>query len=77
MSKPVLDPNKYGIRVQCTVCHRTKQPVGRSAPMQSDYCDFECLGYGLPPHIGGLWSNESEADFGYPVSDVGTEIRTR
>lgn len=69
-----LNPRKIGIRVSCQICGRAKQPVGRSAPMQSDFCDFECYGYSLLPNIGSLWPGESEADFGFHVADTATEI---
>jgi len=37
-------------------------------------CDWECRGYREVPLSGSLWPGESEADFGYPVNDDGTEI---
>lgn len=67
-----LNPNKIGIRVSCIVCGHIKQPVGRSAPFGATFCGSDCKGFYLEPLSGSLWPNESEADFGYPVADVGT-----
>lgn len=74
MSKPVLNPNKFGVYVHCQKCGYQKKPIGRSAPIPM-YCDDDCRNYRLEPYPGQLWPNESEADFGYPVGDDGTEIR--
>lgn len=67
-----LNPNKYGISVQCKTCHHIKAPVGRSTPLNTYYCDHECAGYYQEPLSGSLWPNESEADFGFYVGEVGT-----
>ena len=64
-----------GVEVECVVCRRTKKPRGRSAPMQMSMCDHECSGYYQDPQAGSLWPGESEADFGYPVGDVGIRRR--
>lgn len=69
-----LNPLKVGIRVHCAVCGYTKKPIGRSAPLDMSYCDDGCLGYRRPPFVGSLWPDESEAEFGYPVNNDGTEI---
>lgn len=37
-------------------------------------CDSECVGYDLAPFVGSLWPNESEAQFGYAVSDIGIRV---
>jgi hypothetical protein len=63
---------KVGIRVECATCGQMKQPIGRSAPMEGYYCDWECSGYREPPHVGSLWPGETDEDFGYPCGDVGT-----
>lgn len=70
---PASEPKKlradyFGYKSVCTVCHRTKQPRGRSAPMEMRLCDYECPGYRREPLPSELWPNESEADFGYGVS---------
>jgi len=39
----------------------------------SGYCDRECPGYYAEPHVGSLWPGETDADFGYPCGDDGTE----
>jgi len=67
-----LSLTKAGIRVDCAVCHRIKNPIGRSGPLVADYCDHECPGYRQPPYVGSLWPNETEAAFGYPVGNDGT-----
>lgn len=67
-----LNPQKVGIAVYCVICARMKQPVGRSAPMDSALCEDECPGYWMTPLPGSLWPNESEFDFGYEVSNSGT-----
>ena len=64
---------RVGVRVTCAVCGDMKQPRGRSGPLDASYCTEDCEGYRQPPHVGSLWPGESSADFGYPVSDVGTE----
>ena len=69
-----LSTTKRGIVVDCLTCGLRKKPIGRSAPlgMLNGLCDHECHGYSNAPHAGSLWPGESEADFGYPVSSVGT-----
>ena len=65
---------KVGIRVECSVCHRTKNPRGRSAPLQSanGYCHRDtCEGYDAEPFAGSLWPGETEKEFGYPVGTNG------
>lgn len=58
---------RVGIKVHCVVCHRSKRPHGRSAPVDSDYCDEGCEGYLQAPAPGCLWPGESEAEFGWAV----------
>lgn len=73
-----LNPNKVGVSVGCATCGRTKNPAGRSAPMEmaSSMCHHsECPGYWQAPEPGHLWPGESEADFGYRVPDAGTRIK--
>ena len=43
--------------VECTRCHRRKQPRGRSVPIEAanDYCSFDCPGYGATPPAPHLW----------------------
>lgn len=45
---------------ECSVCHRRKQPWGRSAPLEmaNGLCDFECPGNQLEPKAGHLWPGE-------------------
>jgi recombinational DNA repair protein (RecF pathway) len=62
-----LRADYFGYRVTCSVCGRTKQPVGRSAPLGLCVCDQTCRGFHLEPLPSHLWPNESEADFGYKV----------
>lgn len=64
---------KRGIRVTCTTCGHMKNPIGRSGPMQVIYCDWGCPGYRGEPRVGSLWPGETDADFGYPSGDDGTE----
>ncbi len=68
------NPRKVGIRVVCVICHTMKQPHGRSAPMDSYYCDSDCRGYDLAPLPGCLWPGETAEDFGYQSCDNATEI---
>ncbi len=72
MTAPIL----IGLRIECTVCERTKCPRGRSAPLTSSYCDWECPGWSLEPHVGSLWPGETSAEFGFPVGSVGTREAT-
>lgn len=64
---------RRGVRVEGATCGHMKQPTGRSAALGSRYCDWECPGYRQEPRVGSLWPGETEEDFGYPCSDVGTE----
>jgi hypothetical protein len=64
----MLRTDYVGYRVTCSVCGKTKQPVGRSAPAALCYCHpTECEGFYIEPLPSHLWPNESEADFGYEV----------
>lgn len=67
--------DRRGIAVDCQTCGLRKSPVGRSVPlpMANSLCDFECPGYREEPRPGSLWPGELASEFGYPVSDVGTE----
>lgn len=56
---------EVGARVDCAICHRAKQPRGRSAPLDSDYCDWDCPGYNAEPHVGSLWPGETRRAFGF------------
>lgn len=69
-------PTKVGVAITCRICGNYKAPRGRSAPMESSYCDFECEGYYAKPQVGSLWWGETDADFGYPCSDTGTRKMT-
>jgi len=66
---------RVGIRVVCAVCGQSKAPIGRSiSALTSDsYCHYECDGYRKKPYAGSLFPNETEEDFGFPISDDGTE----
>lgn len=68
-----MSATKRGIPVYCSTCGLMKNPIGRSAPLQGGYCDDECDGYRQAPHVGSLWPGETDADFGYPCGDAGTE----
>ena len=65
---------RVGISVTCTVCHRTKKPHGRSAPIATSYCDDDCIGYTLEPLPGCLWPGETSEDFGYAHCYRATKI---
>jgi hypothetical protein len=56
-----------GVAVECTVCHRRKKPVGRSASpaMANSLCDDDCEGYRKEPYPGQLWPGETREEFGY------------
>jgi hypothetical protein len=45
--------------VHCTVCHRSKRPVGRDS-MDNGLCDRDCFGYLQEPTPGHLWPGELE-----------------
>ena len=72
--KPGLDPNKIGVFVRCVTCGLMKKPVGRSAGLMAHYCDDDCAGYRDKPLPGSLWPGETEAEFGFPVGDPGTQV---
>ena len=64
---------KIGIAVKCRTCGRMKQPHGRSAPIESSYCDRDsCIGYDDTPKPGCLWPGETAEDFGYPSCNHAT-----
>lgn len=67
---------KVGVTVFCEVCGLPKAPLGRSMPMGSVMCDYECEGYRNPPFVGPLHPGETESDYGYPVGPYGWEERT-
>jgi len=56
-----------GVAVDCTVCHRRKKPVGRSAPMEmaNSICDSDCSGYYEEPKPRDLWPGETREEYGY------------
>lgn len=64
---------RVGVIVHCQTCGYMKKPLGRSGPLGSVYCDEECVGYRQPPFVGSLWPGETSEDFGYPVSEDGTQ----
>lgn len=71
-------PFKIGISVVCTLCNNRKQPHGRSAPMDSMYCDsHSCDSYYDEPKPGCLWPDETDADFGYESCDHATRPMTQ
>jgi hypothetical protein len=65
---------KVGIAIYCTTCRRMKCPRGRSQPIYASYCESlgYCPGWEQEPKVGDLWPNETDEQFGYPSSDVGT-----
>lgn len=65
---------RVGIGVTCSLCGRTKKPIGRDAPYTHDYCEYrECEGYVIPPYPGQLWPGETEEQFGHLVGKDGTK----
>jgi len=66
---------RVGIVVRCVTCHRMKKPVGRSSALQDAGCNDECEGYRQAPYPGSLWPGETENEFGFSISDDGTELR--
>lgn len=70
----VREPVRVGIRVTCAVCGDVKKPIGRSAHAEWFGCDDQCSGYRQAPFPGSLWPGERSDDFGFPVSDDGTEL---
>ena len=70
-----MTQRKVGVSVRCTLCGRTKKPVGRSAPLGTHWCDDDCEGYRCDPKPGCLWPGESEDEFGYACGTNATEVR--
>jgi hypothetical protein len=69
---------KRGIYITCAECGRQKKPRGRSAPLDMRMCEMDtCDGYMASPLVGDLWPGETDEDFGYPCSDLGTESVSR
>jgi hypothetical protein len=60
---------EVGARVECAVCHRTKKPRGRDAPMEAanGYCSEDCSGYRADPQVGDLWPGELRWVFGHGI----------
>ena len=73
----VLSKTKVGARPYCRLCGQSKKPVGRSAPIETIFCDDDCDGYYEYPLPGSLWPGESEFDFGYEVGQHGTLDETK
>jgi hypothetical protein len=76
---------RIGISLECTICHRTKAPRGRSVPMAmiSSMCTLSwpdepghCAGYYEEPIPGSLWPRETDEEFGFPCSTDGTREMT-
>lgn len=46
--------------VRCTVCDRSKAPIGRSVPLEmaAGMCDASCLGYYRKPMPDCRWPGE-------------------
>ncbi len=62
----VLALDYVGEAVECRTCGNRKAPRGRcSGALEASLCNDDCVGYGLPPKVGGLHPGESAADFGY------------
>ena len=61
-----------GIAIYCAQCGHQKKPRGRSQPIGSDYCNRDCPGWEQEPLVGDLWPGETNIDFGYPCSRLGT-----
>ena len=56
---------------ECAVCHRSKKPLGRDAPLSSHHCDTDCPGYRREPFPGHLWPSESpRSEMGEAMPDV-------
>lgn len=51
-----------GALVECATCGYLKGPLGRSAPMESCYCGWDCAGYMRDPKPGQLWPGERWGD---------------
>lgn len=66
-------PRVGGDYAQCTVCHKSKAPRGRDAPMAeaNSYCNWGCRGYDKEPYGDHLWPGESLGDFGFPDDWMG------
>ena len=67
---------KIGIRVECAVCGRSKNPLGRSCSLETlnSACNSECPGYHHAPYPGALWPNETEEEYGpWPIGKHGWE----
>lgn len=58
--------DEVGVAVNCTVCRKRKQPIGRDAPLGSYMCNpHDCEGYRQDPQPGDLWPGETREQFGY------------
>lgn len=76
----MMDATKVGIFVRCSICGHDKAPHGRSVSMHRHYCEARsfdgthgCVGYASAPLAGCLFPGETDAEFGYPCCDAGTE----
>jgi len=71
---------RIGIKVRCATCGKPKAPRGRSVPAATwdEWCNHGyCKGYFAEPLPGDLWPDETEDDFGYPVSPNATRVEEK
>jgi hypothetical protein len=55
--------NECWLMPRCDRCGLTKKPRGRSAPLESSYCDDDCDGYYKEPKSGHHWPQEKCDDY--------------
>ena len=53
------------IMPECTTCHKSKAPCGRSVPMEmvASLCNSDCEGYNQRPVPSSYWSENEEPLF--------------
>ncbi len=57
----------------CSVCGKSKKPMGRSAPLEMSLCDNDCQGYRKDPQATCRWPGELTCGPGCPWGGVDEE----
>jgi hypothetical protein len=67
IEEPAAD--EQGPLPRCTVCGRSKKPMGRSSPLEMSLCDDDCGGYRESPEPTCRWPGETTCGPGCPWGD--------
>jgi len=65
----ILALDYMGPRIECGVCGRIKNPIGRSVHPYRSGCDDDCPGHRREPFPSQLHPGENASEFGYVPFD--------